>query len=211
VRFWTDLEEAFKQVLAAGGIIKVGEVSWSKEEREWVKHPSPLGCVLTFTRIKMEDGGFIVRMELPSGRALHYMNATLDAEEKISKRTGRPYTAYQLRYDGIEHSTTQSASGQQEKKRHKWGRVKTYGGKICENAIQAIARDLLLNGMFEADDMGFHIFGTFHDEIACEEDDEGLVCLRLDDLIYCMTVVPSWAPGLLLGAEGFEGLVYRKG
>jgi DNA polymerase bacteriophage-type len=211
VHFWTDLEEAFKQVLAAGGVIKVGEVTWDKQQREWVKHPSPLGCVLTFTRIPMEGGGYIVRMELPSGRALHYMNATLDAEQKISQRTGRPYTAYQLRYDGIEHSTTQSASGQQEKKRHKWGRVKTYGGKICENAIQAIARDLLLNGMMEADDMGFLLWGLFHDELAAEVPIMDFGGLRLSDLIWCMSQVPVWAAGLILGAEGFEGLVYRKG
>ena len=211
VQFWTDLEEAFKQVLAAGGVIKVGEVSWDKKIREWVKHPSPLGCVLTFTRIKMEDGGFIVRMELPSKRALHYLNATIDAEQKVSKRTGRPYTAYQLHYDGIEHSATQNADGSKAKQRHKWGRVKTYGGKICENAIQAIAMEILLNGMFEADDMGFDLWGLFHDELAAEVPIMDFGGLRLADLVWCMSRVPFWAPGLILGAEGFEGLVYRKG
>jgi DNA polymerase bacteriophage-type len=211
VQFWTDLEEAFKQVLAAGGVIKVGEVSWDKKIREWVKHPSPLGCVLTFTRIKMADGGYTIRMQLPSGRALHYLNATIDAEEKVSKRTGRKYTAYQLHYDGIEHSATQNADGSKAKQRHKWGRVKTYGGKICENAIQAIARDILLNGMLLADEMGIPLWGLFHDELAAEVSIEDFGGFRLADLIYCMAEVPEWASGLLLGAEGFEGLVYRKG
>ena len=210
VQFWTDLEEAFKQVLTNGGVIKVGEVTWDKIEREWIKHPSPLGCVLTFSRIPMGDGGYTVRMQLPSGRALYYLNATIDAEEKISNKTGRPWTAYTIRYDGIEHSATQDADGATKKKGLKWGRVKTYGGKICENAIQAISRDILLYGMFLAEAMGFEIWGLFHDELATEVKDawDGLC---LEDLIACMAEVAKWARGLLLGAEGFEEQVYRKG
>lgn len=210
VRFWADLEEAFKQVLTRGGVVKVGEVTWDKDLREWVKHPTSLGCVLTFTRIPMEGGGYIVRMGLPSGRGLHYVNATIDADQKVSNRTGRTYTSYQIRYDGIEHSATQGADGATAKKRQKWGRVKTYGGKICENAIQAIARDILLYGMVLADRMGFSIWGLFHDELATEINNSPF-SLCIADLVWCMSQVPEWAPGLLLGAEGFEGSVYRKG
>jgi DNA polymerase len=209
VQFWTDLEEAFRQVLRRGGAISVGKVTWDKKNHKWIEHETCLGCIITFRRIKMDDGGYSIRMELPSGRALHYINATIEEEERISKRTGNPYTVQTLYYDGIEHSATTGADGQQAKKRHKWGRVKTYGGKICENAIQAIARDILLNGMFLADEMGFHIWGLFHDELATEEDDD-MFAPGLDDLIWCMSEVPEWAPGLLLGAEGFEGQVYRK-
>jgi DNA polymerase len=208
--FWTDLEEAFKQVFKRGGVVKVGEVTWNRQEREWVEHPTKgKQCVITFRRIKMEGGGYTIRMELPSGRALHYVNVSIEEEKKVSKKTGNEYTAYQLYYDGVEHSATQGADGKTAKKRHKWGRVKTYGGKICENAIQAMSRDDLLNSMFLADEMGFHIWGLFHDEIAVEEDDvwDGL---RLDDLIWCMTQIPDWAPGLLLGAAGFQSQVYKK-
>lgn len=208
--FWTDLEEAFKQVLKRGGVIKVGEVTWDKQQREWVKHKTFLGCVITFRRIAMEGGGYTIRMELPSGRALHYINATIESEDKVSKKTGRTYTQHTIFYDGIEHSATQDANGATAKKKHKWGRVKTYGGKICENAIQAIARDILLNGMLLADEMGFHIFGLFHDELACEEDDDAFG-LTLADLVWCLSEVPTWAPGLLLGAEGYTGPFYKKG
>ena len=209
--FWTDLEEAFKQVFKRGGVIKIGEVTWDKKKREWVEHPTKgKQCVITFRRKKMEDGGYMIRMELPSGRALHYLNVSIEEETRTSKKTGNTYTAYTIYYDGVEHSATQGADGKTEKKRHKWGRVKTYGGKICENAIQAMSRDDLLNSMLIADEMGFHIVATFHDEILCEEDDvwDGL---RLQDLIYCMTVIPEWANGLILGAEGFADKVYRKG
>ena len=220
VKLWEDLEQAFKQVLRNGGRIRVGEVTWDSKNREWVQHPtmkpgSPFAngnhCVLEFQRKKMEGGGYLMRMVLPSGRALHYVNATIDQEEKTSKRTGNKYTVDILRYDGIEHSANQDSSGANIKKKHKWGRVKTYGGKLCENAVQAISRDILMHGMLLADEMGFHIFGLFHDELACEEDRDALDALTVKDLIYCMSEVPDWAPGLLLGAEGFESAHYKKG
>lgn len=219
VQLWDDLEEAWKQTLRTGKRIRVGEVTWDKKAKQWVEHPTMRAdssfangnhCVIEFQRKRMEGGSYMVRMVLPSGRALHYLNATIDEEQKTSKRTGRPYTVEILRYDGIEHSANQDASGANIKKKHKWGRVKTYGGKLCENAVQAISRDILLNGMFLADEMGFCIFGLFHDELACEVDDV-MWGLTVGDLVWCMAQVPIWAPGLLLGAEGFEGKFYRKG
>jgi DNA polymerase bacteriophage-type len=210
VQMWTDLEEAFKQVLQRGGVIKVGEVTWDRDQKEWMQHPTRgKQCVLTFSRIKMTDGGYTMRMELPSGRALHYLNATIENETRKSKKTGKPYTAQTIYYDGVEHSATQGADGKNVKKNHKWGRVKTYSGKLVENAVQACSRDILLHGMLAADEMGFHLAGMFHDELLCEEPDvwDGL---RLSDLIDCMTAVPIECPGLILGAEGFTGRVYHK-
>ena len=68
-----------------------------------------------------------------------------------------------------------------------------------------------MNGMLLADEMGFHIWGLFHDELACEEDKNNLDALTVADLIYCMATVPEWSPGLILGAEGFESAHYKKG
>jgi DNA polymerase len=210
VRLWDDLEEAFKQVLKRGGRIRVGEVTWDKKNHEWIEHPTKgKQCVIEFQRQKIEGGGYMIRMVLPSGRALHYLNATIEEEKRTSKKTGLPYAVQTIYYDGIEHSASEEADGSRKKQKHKWGRVKTYGGKICENAIQAMSRDDLLNGMFEADAMGFQIFGMFHDELATEDNDD-MFGLRLEDLIYCMTVVPDWAPGMLLGADGYSGPVYHK-
>jgi DNA polymerase bacteriophage-type len=203
------MEEAFKQVLIYGGTVEVGKVTWNKKEQEWVPHPTTLGCVIKFSRRKMVEGGWMMIMTLPSGRSLHYLNATVDAEERISKKDGKPWTAHVLHYDGVEHSASQDASGQTKKKSHKWGRVKTYGGKLTENAVQAIARDILLYGMFQASKMGFKIFGMFHDELACEVE-VAWDGLRVSDLASCMSEVPPWAKGLILGAEGYESPVYRK-
>ena len=72
-----------------------------------------------------------------------------------------------------------------------------------------MSRDDLVNSMMLADDMGFDMWGLFHDEIAAEIEDDPFG-LRLEDLIWCMTQIPSWAPGLLLGAEGYTSQVYKK-
>jgi len=213
VQFWMDLGEAFKQVLRRGGIIKVGEVTWDRQYQEWVEHPTQgKQCVLTFRRHPIESGGYIISIELPSGRRLHYYNASISTEEKISPRTGRPYTSESIQYEGIEHSTTQDAAGKTEKKRHKWGKVRSYPAKICENIIQAMSRDDLLESMLLADEMGIRLWATFHDELAAEVPKNPPIGDRLclEDLLYCMTRVPEWAPGLLLGAEGYEGSVYHK-
>jgi DNA polymerase len=127
----------------------------------------------------------------------------------VSRKTGKPYHVDTLHYDGVEHSATQDKDGGTVKKKHKWGRVKTYGGKLCENGDQAISRDVFLNGAFEADDLGFDIWGLFHDELATEVDDT-MFGLTIHDLIACQSAVPEWAPGLLLGAEGYEDIIYHK-
>ena len=64
--------------------------------------------------------------------------------------------------------------------------------------------------MFLAAEMGFDIWGLFHDELAAEIVDDPFG-LRLEDLIWCMVQVPDWAPGLPLGAEGYTSKVYKKG
>lgn len=210
VQLWTDLEEAFKQVLKRGGRVRVGEVTWNKMKREWVEHPTKgKQCVIEFQRLAIENSGWMIRMILPSGRALHYLNATVEEEQRTSQKTGQPYTVEVIYYDGIEHSTTQDVTGQTTKKQHKWGRTRSWGGKLVENFVQAAARDDLLNSMFLADEMGFSIWGVFHDELACEVPDDPFG-LTVTDLNWCLTQVPSWAPGMLLGSEGWEGQVYHK-
>lgn len=132
VQLWEDLEQAFKQVLRRGGEIRVGEVTWDRLQQEWVEHPTKgQGCVLTFRRHAIREGGYAVSIELPSGRRLHYWNATIEAETKQSKKTGREYTVEVIKYDGVEHSATYEDDGRRAKAKAVWGRVKGYGGKFC--------------------------------------------------------------------------------
>lgn len=209
VRYWTDLEEAFKQVLKNGKSIRIGEVTWDKKEKKWKPCEEIVeGTVIEFDRKKIKYGGYMVRIKLPSGRRLHYLNATLE-EETVPGNDGEPWNRTQIYYDGIEHSTTQNEDGSTAKKNHMWGRVKTHGGKICGNVVQAFSRDLLLNGMLLADAMGFVLFGCFHDELAAEVDDDPYG-LGINDMIQCQSEAPIWAPGIRLGAAGGESKFYRK-
>jgi Casjensviridae DNA polymerase len=132
-------------------------------------------CGLTFGCV----GNKLLHVALPSGRRLHYIRPRLDSENKLS-------------YDG------------QIIGAH-WGRVWTWGGKIMENVVQAISRDILAVGMLRATEVGFSIVGHSHDEMVCEEE-----TLDLEQLRDCMIRPIEWALGLPLDAEGWEGDRYRK-
>lgn len=139
-------------------------------------------------------GGKVLRILLPSGRGLHYIHPRIEGRE-FQGRKG-PYVRESLYYDGIDQQTRQ------------WVRVPTYGGKLTENIVQAISRDLLLNAMFLADEMGFNIVAHVHDEIVTEVADDSRIGLK--DLRDCMVTRPEWARDLPLGAEGYECVYYHK-
>lgn len=86
-------------------------------------------------------------------------------------------------------------------------RCKTYGGKLTENAVQAISRDLLVHGMFGLEKKGYIIIGTVHDEVILEVP-EGWGSEQEVADILCD--IPGWADGLPVKAEGFRGKRYRK-
>lgn len=90
-----------------------------------------------------------------------------------------------------------------------WRRIQSHGGKFIENIVQAIARDILREGLMAAAEFGFTIIGHVHDEIICEER-IGSTRYTLDNLRKCMIRAIEWATGMPLGAAGFESLFYRK-
>jgi len=145
-------------------------------------HPSQV-CKVHF---EMVDGVLVAR--LPSGRCLHYIGPRIESMEFFGKM--KPTITYM----GQDNQTKQ------------WIRISTHGGKLLENITQAIARDVLLHGLLLADDAGLETVLHCHDEIAIIRGTES----RLEELIRCMSTVPKWAPGLILGAAGFSSQYYRK-
>jgi DNA polymerase len=88
-------------------------------------------------------------------------------------------------------------------------REHTYGGKIVENLIQAMCRDLMADALVRVDDAGLSPVMHVHDEIVCEVDGaQGAVALEY--LHEIMTTLPSWATGFPVGAAGFHARRYRK-
>jgi DNA polymerase len=131
-----------------------------------------------------------LRIKLPSGRYIHYFNPRIGKKMKFGKMMETvTYTAF-------------DSKGAQDKD--------LYGGLITENIVQAVARDLLLSGMIEAEKAGARITMTIHDEIVCEVPlDSGF---GENELLQCMTKIPEWAEGMgfILGAECWEGPYYKK-
>jgi DNA polymerase len=80
----------------------------------------------------------------------------------------------------------------------------TYGGRLAENATQAVARDVLAEALVRLDDKGFPVASHVHDEVLVESED-----LKTIEEIVCES--PAWADGLPLDAEGFVTERYRKG
>ena len=86
----------------------------------------------------------------------------------------------------------------------KWTRLETYGPKITENIVQAVARDILAYAMKTL--RHCFIVGSVHDEliIECHPD------VRLQTICGQMDRTPPWIPGLLLRADGYECEFYKK-
>lgn len=121
---------------------------------------------------------------LPSGRALYYQNAKL--------KPGRYGEV--IAYDGMNQTTKQ------------WGAQETYGGKLVENIVQAIARDCLAEAMLRLDDAGYGIVMHVHDEVVIEMNEPGLLgCVE-----RIMGEPIPWAPGLPLKADGYITEFYKK-
>lgn len=117
-----------------------------------------------------------LRMILPSGRSVCYPAPTV--EDGIS-------------YMGVNQYT------------RRWERIRTYSGKLSENATQAVARDVLAHGLLLAEQSGFAPVLHVHDEIIAEN-------CTAHELAAVMSTNPAWAEGLPLAAEGFESARYRK-
>lgn len=148
-----------------------------------IKNPGekvPLAKGLYF--IKQKDA---LLMYLPSGRYLMYPKAEI---------VEGPY-GDQIRFWGLDQNTG------------KWSRQSTYGGKLVENFTQAIARDVLMVGMYNCVRAGYCIVFNVHDEIVIEATPDFGSLKEIEEL---MCVMPAWADGLPLGAEGFESVYYKK-
>lgn len=87
----------------------------------------------------------------------------------------------------------------------KWANTRTYGGKLTENVVQAIARDFLSEAMLRVDPE-YPIVATVHDEIISEAHED----LSLERFESLMEQVPAWGHGCPIAVEGYKARRYRK-
>ena len=148
--------------------------------------------------LKARKDGAWLRIRLPSGRYLCYLQPQVDEKDQIT-------------YMGVNQYTRQ------------WGRIKTYGGKLIENCTQAFARDVMAHNMPAIDewaapwayengerviDTEEGIVLTVHDEIITQT--LGTDEFTHGELARLLSTVPPWAKGIPLSAAGFECTRYRK-
>jgi DNA polymerase len=172
-QFWYDLEGAAADAIRhPGQTFEVGPVAFE--------------C----------SGKKVLKLWLPSGRALHYIRPrviTIQAES----RSGKAYKKDQLYHEGKDQKTKV------------WRETDIHGGVFCENVAQAVARDVLANGLRLADEAGFPIILHVHDEIGAMVPEDSP--LTVEKLCECMSAPVPWAGDKLpLSAEGFESKFYRK-
>ena len=86
----------------------------------------------------------------------------------------------------------------------KWERLETFGGKLVENIVQAVARDILCYAMQTLKNCA--VVGHIHDEIIIEADRR----MSVEAVCEQMGRTPPWAEGLLLRADGYECSFYQK-
>jgi DNA polymerase len=89
----------------------------------------------------------------------------------------------------------------------KWASIETYGPKLVENIVQAIARDLLALAMLRLRNAGYEIVMHIHDEAVLEVP---IGESSVEEICAIMGETPDWATGLPLRADGYECDFYKK-
>jgi DNA polymerase bacteriophage-type len=167
-----------------------------------VRTIGPGGCVV-IDRINIEGRKPMMRMRLPSGRYLHYLDARL--ESTVMPWKGQDDDGNEI--DVYRDSLIYAGTNQKTKQWDIW--VSTHGGKLFENLVQGIARDILAHCLLEFESREMPVIGHVHDEGICLVEDD-LLSPTHHDMVEIMSTPIDWANGLLLGADGFESAFYHK-
>lgn len=134
-------------------------------------------------------GTTCMTITLPSGRKLFYVDPALGTNR---------WGGNSLSYMGMEQTT------------RKWKRIETYGGKLVENCVQAIARDCLATAIERLDAANLPVVFHVHDEVVIDVAPFGTEPEMLDKVVKLMTLPIPWAPDLPLGADGWVGQFFKK-
>lgn len=128
----------------------------------------------------------VLFIQLPSGRKLSYIRPKIEPG---------PYDKPIITYEGMEQTTKQ------------WTTLDTYGPKLVENIVQAVARDCLAEAMFKVTKAGYDIVMHVHDEIIMDVP-KNFGNIEEVNAIFGESI--DWAKGLPLNADGYECNYYMK-
>lgn len=147
------------------------------------------GTVYSYKRLSFLYRGNYLMIRLPNGRKLFYNSPKVSTEIKT--------------WGEVQSLSFMSVNA----KTKKWEREYTYGGKIVENIVQALCRDLMVFSMFELEGAGYKVLITVHDEVVTEREiGKG----SIKEFESIMSKAPAWANGFPIGAEAWKGPRYKK-
>ena len=136
------------------------------------------GTPITFHVYRIDQERWWLICTLPSGRHIAYYRPKTDT----INQWGKPVLSYRTEWMG------------------KTYREQTYGGKLVENIVQGVARDICAIGALNSQSRGFNVFMLVHDEIVtlCNDDntDNNKIVLK-----QCLLDLPAWCEGLPLDAD----------
>ena len=138
-------------------------------------------------KFRCEKDWLLVR--LPSGRKLFYR------EPKVVEQAGPFGSKPALAYMAVNSFTK------------KWQQERTFGGKLTENIVQGICRDLIAGAMLALEPRGYPVIASVHDEVICEVPN---AWGTQEEMVEIMCRVPKWAAGFPIAAEAKEGIRYGK-
>lgn len=132
----------------------------------------------------------MLTITLPSGRTICYPRATVETEYNDGWRGDHEI----IEYEGLNQTTK------------KWGKIRTYGGKLTENIVQAVARDILGIVILRARKKGLPVVFHIHDEIIVEATPDQ----TLADVEALFSEQIEWCRDLPLKGAGYTTPYYLK-
>jgi DNA polymerase len=162
---------------------------WSAMEKAAIRAVKT-GLTQTYNGITWGKVGDWLFCKLPSGRFMTYYKPQI-----IEKMMSWGKSKMVLSYMGVDSMTK------------KWREHVTYGGKLVENIVQAVARDILAEAIVRVDAAGYPVVLHVHDEIVAEILKSFGSLTEFENLV---AVSPEWATGCPIDAKGWRGERYRK-
>jgi hypothetical protein len=181
---WAAFERAFTEVL-------------DPKHENIIRHVGINDCI-AFDRLNIAGRHPLLRMTLPSGRRQHYMDARM--EQTLMPWLDRD--GHEVWRPGLKYKSVDQTTG-------RWQDNKSYGAKMYQNGVQGIARDILAEKLLLFEENDLPVVAHVHDEgVTLVLDDP--FSPTVDDMIELMARPVKWAPGLVLGADGFADSFYHK-
>lgn len=177
VRLW---RKANSNIVRLWGIVETAATCAIKTGKE-----------VTLNRgIQMAKELGMLTITLPSGRKLCYPRAKIAMEYNDGWRGDHEI----IEYEGLSQTSRQ------------WETQRTYGGKLTENIVQAVARDILGEVLLRAHDAGMQTVFHIHDEAVIEAPED----VTLKDVEALFSVPPTWCKDLPLKGAGYSTPYYLK-